>query len=366
VRTTWPITGDVVAALTLHVDHPVVGGDEVPRFRFGGADQVGHGVRGALEELEGEHAERSQRCEHEEAEEDLPREAASPARWRLGGDHGHRRGGWGVADHEIALRLSLGCDDAHVIGVERCDHEIVGRLVDRLVDALVECLRRRRGVRRLGRDEHRGRRRRVVMHGVGLALVVVRDELVVSGVGLVDPVELVGHVGGAGGVGLVEGHHHHRRAARAIHATGGVIGAAELIGGGLEQAGGEQRQRLGAGQLRRGLQQALAQLGGRGTLVALGSAGAFEHGGERAEVGRHRHQLAHPRRERRDGGVRAEREVAGDRLVQGEAQRVHVGAPVERASEALLGSGVPGHVGGHGVGSLPGGGAQQPAPTRSR
>ena len=55
----------------------------------------------------------------------------------------------------------------------------------------------------------------------------------------------------------------------------------------------------GRGSVSRGLDQAPAELGGRRTILAVRTAGAFEHGGERAEVGRHRHQLADAQRERR-------------------------------------------------------------------
>ena len=70
-----------------------------------------------------------------------------------------------------------------------------------------------------------------------------------------------------------------------------------------------------------------------------------QHRRQRAEVGRHRHQAADPRRQRRHRRSRHERHGAGDRFDEDQPQRVDVGVPVDRLPEGLLRRAVAGDVG---------------------
>ena len=100
-----------------------------------------------------------------------------------------------------------------------------------------------------------------------------------------------------------------------------------------EQAARDEGQRCRAGQLLRGLVQRPTELRRRRSIVGIGTTGTLEHGGERTEVGRHRHQLVDPVRQRRDRRVAHERQLPRDRFEQAEAQRVHVA--LARGFEAL-------------------------------
>ena len=172
---------------------------------------------------------------------------------------------------------------------------------------------------------------------------------------------------GARLVRLVDRHdHERRRLARPAHTPGRVVRAAQLLGRRVEQRRRQQRERFGPRQLAGRLQETLAELGGRRPLLRIGAPGTLEHRGERTQIGRHRHQLADPGRQRRHRRVGLERQRAGDRLVQRQPQRVHVGPAVDRLTERLLGRRVPRDVGRHRVGLLPRRLAQQAAPDRSR
>ena len=149
-------------------------------------------------------------------------------------------------------------------------------------------------------------------------------------------------VGGAGSARLAAARRDDRRA---LVAAGRVVGLA--CGHGGEQAGGDQRDRLGPRQRLGGLDQAASELGGRRTVFTVRTAGSFEHGGERTEVGRDRHQLADAAGERRHGRVAGERHRPGDRFDQRQRQRVHVGLGIDLHAERLLGRGISRHVGRH-------------------
>ena len=77
-----------------------------------------------------------------------------------------------------------------------------------------------------------------------------------------------------------------------------------------------------------------AELRRRRPVGRIRTAGPFEHRGQRAEVGRHRHQLADARRQRRHGGVADERRRARHGLDEDQRQRIDVGRAVELLSPA--------------------------------
>ena len=151
--------------------------------------------------------------------------------------------------------------------------------------------------------------------------------------------------------------------ASALDDRGALVAARRVVGLPCrhrgEQAGGDQRDRLGPRQRLGGLDQAAAELGGRRTVLAVRASGSFEHGGERAEIGRDRHQLADAAGQRRHRRVAGERHRAGHRFDQRQRQRVHVGLGVDLHAERLLGRGVPGDVGRHVGRVLPGIGTEQ-------
>ena len=98
----------------------------------------------------------------------------------------------------------------------------------------------------------------------------------------------------------------------------------DRTGGIAEQPGVGQADRRRTRQLLRRLHQGSTELRSRVPIVGQRPAGALEHGGQRAEVGRHRHQTTDAVAERGDSRVAGERHRARHRFEHRQAQRVDV------------------------------------------
>ena len=139
----------------------------------------------------------------------------------------------------------------------------------------------------------------------------------------------------------------------------GSLGRRSWLGSSSNDRRQDERDRRRPGQLLGRPHQAAAELRRREAVGRVRAPGALEHGGERAEVGRHRHQAADPCRQRGDGRAGGERHRAADGLDQDQRQRVHVRRAVDRLAERLLGRAVAGDVGRDGRRLLPVVGAEQ-------
>ncbi len=118
--------------------------------------------------------------------------------------------------------------------------------------------------------------------------------------------------------------------------TGGIDRLTGCDAFGSEQRVGQDGQRRRARHLLRRLHQRTAELRGRVSIVGERPPGALEHCGERAEVGRHGHQLVNAVGQRRDRGIADEGHVTGDGFQQREAQRVDVALRLQRLALRFL------------------------------
>jgi hypothetical protein len=142
---------------------------------------------------------------------------------------------------------------------------------------------------------------------------------------------------------VVDGVEAHREVEVAVVGAAGEVG--DLV---IEHHAGDGRLADGEGEGFRAGQLVGRRHEGDPELARVRAVGGHRGAGplEGAAQGAHRlghlHRAADPRHQRGDGGVRGERDRAGHRLDEDEAQRVHVRPPVDRLALRLLRRGVAG------------------------
>ena len=139
----------------------------------------------------------------------------------------------------------------------------------------------------------------------------------------------------------------------------GVV-AGRGLGRDRAEVRGDERERLGSRQVAGDGHERDAELAGIRTIGRVGLADALEEATQRAQRARHVDRLADAGHEGADGGVGGEGDLAGDGLDQHEAERVHVGPPVDHLALGLLRRRVPGRAEHGALGLGPGRLGQRP------